>query len=137
MLEIYTDGACRGNPGPASISYLFIKDNEIIKKNGEYLGDSTNNQAEYKAIIFALIEAKSYTGNTVKVYSDSQLAIRQITKLWKINNPNLSELCNKVYKCAQQFKLVEYCHVSRENQYIKICDKICNDELNAKSPKKK
>ncbi len=137
MLEIYTDGACRGNPGPASISYLFIQDNEIIKKHGEYLGNSTNNRAEYKAIILALDEAKCYTRNTVKVHSDSELAIRQITKLWKINNPNLSELCNKVYQCAQLFKIVEFFHVCRENQYIKICDKICNDKLNTKCPKKK
>ena len=61
ILEIYVDGASRGNPGPAAWSFIFVKDNQIIHQNSGYIGNATNNTAEYKAIINALNEAEKYT----------------------------------------------------------------------------
>ena len=130
ILEIYTDGASRGNPGPAAWAYIFVRDGEIIYQNSEYIGEATNNTAEYIAIIKAIQEAQKYTRWTIKVYSDSELVIKQINKDYRIKKEHLSELCEKVSSLCHKFEKVEFFNVGRENRYIKICDKMCEECLN-------
>ena len=131
-LKIFTDGAARGNPGPAAISFIIIQDDNIIQKGTEYIGKATNNTAEYKAIILGLETAKNYTNDFVQVYSDSNLAIQQIEGNWKINYPHLLELYEKVNKLKRSFKKVEFFHVRRDNEFIEECDKACNTILDEK-----
>lgn len=131
ILIIYTDGASRKNPGHSAISFIFLKDgsSKPFTKHSEYIGIKTNNEAEYIAIIKALEEARSYTRWKIKVYSDSQLVINQINGNWRIKKEYLAELFKDVKEASMFFDQVEFFHVSRENQFIKICDKLCNDEL--------
>ena len=132
VLEIYVDGASRGNPGPAAWSFIFVKDSQTIHQKSGYIGNTTNNTAEYNAIINALQEAEKYTRWHVKVYSDSQLAIRQINKEYRIKKAHLSELCNKIYNQRRKFEKVEFLHVPRNNPFIQDCDSLCNSCLDDK-----
>ena len=131
VLKIYADGAARGNPGPATCASLFVHNDDIIHKECNYIGTATNNTAEYKAIINALKAAERFYRGNLQVYSDSNLAIQQINKKWKINYPHLSKLCSEVYQLCEKYEKVEFFHVGRNNPYIKKCDKLCNDRLDA------
>ncbi|MEE9378372.1 MAG: ribonuclease HI family protein [Candidatus Lokiarchaeia archaeon] len=129
ILKIYTDGAARGNPGSAAYAFIFVHDDNIIHKGFGYLGTATNNTAEYKAIINALKVAEQFHRGRLQIYSDSNLAVQQINKKWKINYPHLSEMCSKVYQLREKYEKVEFFHVSRKNPYIKKCDELCNSQL--------
>ena len=131
-LEIYVDGAARGNPGPAASAFLIVQNDKIIHDECEFIGTSTNNTAEYRAIINALKTAERFSRGHVQVFSDSNLAIQQINKKWKINYPHLSKLCGEVYKLTEKYEKVEFFHVRRNNPYIQKCDKLCNDRLDSK-----
>ena len=130
ILEIYVDGASRVNPGPAAWSFILVKDTQKIHHNSGHIGNTTNNTAEYKAIINALKEAEKYTRWNIKVFSDSELVIRQINKVYRIKKAHLSELCDKIYNQRRKFESVEFFHVRRTNQFIQVCDSLCNDCLN-------
>ena len=129
ILKIYTDGAARGNPGPAAYAFILVHNDEIVHQGFGYIGTATNNAAEYQAIINALKEAEKFHRGHLKIFSDSNLAIQQINKKWKINYPHLSEMCNEVYKLSEKYDKVEFFHASRNNPYIKKCDELCNAKL--------
>ena len=129
ILKIYTDGAARGNPGPAAYAFMFVHNDAIIHKGFGYIGTATNNTAEYKAIINALKAAEKFHRGHIQVFSDSNLAVQQINKKWKINYPHLSELCSEVYQLCEKYEKVEFFHVGRNNSYIQQCDKLCNSQL--------
>jgi len=131
ILKIYVDGASRGNPGPAASAFLFVHNGNIIHDECVFIGTATNNTAEYQAIINALKTAERFSRGHLQVYSDSNLAIQQINKKWKINYPHLSKLCREVYKLRDKYEQVEFIHIGRNNPYIQKCDKLCNDRLDA------
>jgi len=136
ILKIYTDGAARGNPGPATCAFLFVHNDKIIHEGCNYIRTATNNTAEYQAIINALKTAERFHRGHLQVYSDSNLAVQQINKKWKINKPHLSKLCSEVYRLREKFEKVEFFHVGRSNPYIERCDELCNDRLDAEGLKK-
>ena len=131
VLRIYTDGASRNNPGPAACAFIFLKngDKSPIKEDVEYLGETTNNVAEYTAIIRALESATGYTRWQVVVHSDSKLVINQINGDYRVKKKHLKELLRKIFELRRFFERVEFKHVPRENQYIKKCDHLCNKKL--------
>jgi len=129
ILEIYTDGASRGNPGPSAWSFIFVKEGNIFHQGFDYAGEMTNNMIEYKAIIHALKEAQKHTRWEIKLHSDNQIAIKQINKDYRIKADHLGRLCEEVYSLCQKFDDVKFFHVSRENPYIKKCDELCNQCL--------
>ncbi|MHA1688768.1 MAG: ribonuclease HI family protein [Promethearchaeota archaeon] len=130
VIKIFTDGAARGNPGPAAISYIVIQGDKVIHQGEKYIGKATNNTAEYKAIIEALSSFENCSECYVQVYSDSKLVIEQIKGNWKINYPHLLKLKQEITKLQENFKKVEFYHVNRENPWIQQCDKTCNQILN-------
>ncbi len=102
--SIYTDGGARGNPGPAATG-IIIKDetNKTIATYGEYLGNTTNNVAEYSALISALKKAKTLGGTKVICHADSKLVIEQVSGRWKVKEPHLQTLVMEAYKLLQTF----------------------------------
>ena len=129
ILKIYTDGAARGNPGPAASAFLLVQSNNVLFSDVSFIGKNTNNSAEYNAIINALTYTKKYFQGIIKLYSDSNLAIKQIKGEWKINYPHLANLRKKVLEVAKPFKKVDFIHVGRDNYYIQKCDLLCNKKL--------
>ena len=84
-LKIYVDGVSQGNPGPAASAFLFVHNDNIIHDECDFNGTTANNTAEYQAIINPLKVAEKFSREHIQVYSDSNLAIQQINKKWKIN----------------------------------------------------
>ena len=114
-ITTFTDGGARGNPGPAAIGVV-IKDenNHTIDAYGEYLGEQTNNFAEYSALISALKRSKELGATEVECVLDSELVTKQMQGLYKVRESNLQKLFIQAYNAATQFKKVKYRHVLRE-----------------------
>ena len=102
-LELYTDGASRGNPGPAGIGIVAVKDNKILYEEKEYLGKQTNNEAEYKAIIKALVLGEKYRSKRLKITSDSELVIKQLKGEYQLEASNLKPYYRKIKKKEEKF----------------------------------
>ena len=128
-LKIYTDGASRGNPGPGAIAFT-ISDEEgkLIKEHKHFIGDCTNNIAEYRALIAAL-ERAIKLGDELTCFSDSKLMVSQMNGEFKIKKPHIRELYMKAKKLESNFKKVEYNHVRRENPGIQKADAMVNEVL--------
>ncbi|MCF7800234.1 ribonuclease HI family protein [Candidatus Babeliales bacterium] len=134
-LEIFVDGAARGNPGPAGAGvYIKQNDQEIIKK-GFYLGEKTNNQAEYLSLalaIFLVLQEISELDIKPKliITSDSELLVRQITGLYKVKNPILKQIKDLIVLLLKNINF-EINHVLRDKN--KIADKLSNDGVDKKN----
>jgi ribonuclease HI len=132
-LKIYTDGAARGNPGPAASAFIFVSSNKVVGKAVDFIGTATNNTAEYHAIIIALRAAQKIHKGPIQIYTDSNLAVNQITNKWKINQPHLYEYVKEIHQLMNNFQKVEIYHVKRNNTYIQKCDKLCNERLDTET----
>ena len=113
-LEIFTDGACSGNPGPAAIGVVIKKQGKIIKEISQSVGEATNNIAEYTALIWALQEALMLKADELFVKTDSELMYRQIIGEYKVKDEGLKPLFEQVKHLVEGFKRVEFKHVPRE-----------------------
>jgi ribonuclease HI len=125
-LTCYTDGASRGNPGPAAYAFLILSEDTILAERSEYIGLTTNNVAEYRGVIAALTLAAQYTSRTVTLYSDSELVIKQINGQYRVRKEHLAGLHKKVLDLGRHFETVHFFTVPRENLYIRKVDSLCN-----------
>jgi ribonuclease HI len=127
-LIINTDGGARGNPGPAGIGAV-IKDEEgnIILTISEYIGETTNNQAEYRAVIAAIEKSKEIGAEELEFILDSELVVNQLKREYKVKNKELAPLFVKIYNASLSFKKVSFRHVRRELN--KEADKLANEAM--------
>ncbi|OGF20143.1 hypothetical protein A3I35_00005, partial [Candidatus Falkowbacteria bacterium RIFCSPLOWO2_02_FULL_45_15] len=106
-LIIHTDGGARNNPGPAGIgAVLYDENKQVVKEISEYIGEATNNQAEYKAVIRAMEEARKLNASELEFYLDSELVVKQLNREYKVKNKELAPLFMKVYNLSQGFRKV-------------------------------
>lgn len=118
-LTIYTDGACKSNPGPGGVGAVFLDQNKnLIDKFNKYIGNTTNNIAEYKALIYSLEIATKKRYSAVQVFSDSQLMVKQINGEYKVKDKKLQSLIREVYKLIKNFKDFKISHISREENKL-------------------
>jgi ribonuclease HI len=136
---VYTDGGSRGNPGPAAIGVVIEGLSNEPKQYYEFLGETTNNEAEYQAIIFALKKIRQLLGkeklkNTeIEIRSDSELVINQLNSCYKIEDEKLQSLFMKIWNLKLDFGKISFHHIPREKN--KLADKLvnlCLDEQNNK-----
>ncbi len=112
---IHTDGAAKGNPGPAGIGVVArTEQGAALFEHAEYIGETTNNAAEYTAFIQGLRMAREQGIDTVRMVSDSELLVRQLHGLYKVKHPNLKDLYDRAVALIGQFEHVEISHVPRE-----------------------
>ena len=113
-VTIYTDGAARGNPGPASAGAI-IRDehNKIIAQISHRIGFATNNQAEYIAIVMALEEALKLGATNVNLKSDSELVVKQLGGSYRVKNVALKPLYQKVINLSSSFEIFKINHIPR------------------------
>ena len=131
-LIIYTDGGARGNPGPAGIGAVFYDEaGEVKKEISEYLGKTTNNQAEYKAVLRSLEEAKKLGAKELEFYIDSELVVKQLNGEYKVKNKDLQPLFVQIYNLTLEFKKVNFSHVRREKN--KEADKLANRAMDSRN----
>lgn len=132
-IKIHTDGASRGNPGPASIGVVIELPNGEIKTYHQTLGIATNNYAEYQAIVVALEKTKSLVGKTntkkynVEIYLDSELAQKQLTGIYELKDEAIQKAFIKIWNLRIKFASVDFIHVRRE--FNKQADALANKAL--------
>ena len=127
---IYTDGASRGNPGPASVG-IFVTDEsgETVHEYGERLGHQTNNFAEYTGVIRGLELALEHQVKDVVLRSDSELMVKQMTGIYKVKSPVIQPLHKAAVLLTKKFKSVRFEHVRRE--YNVEADRLANEALDS------
>lgn len=118
-VRLYTDGGARGNPGPAASAAILKsfergKEGETIATASKYLGNATNNQAEYFALIIGLEKAKTLGFEAVDILMDSELIIKQMKGEYRVKNPELSKMFLEVWNLRQGFSKVDFRHIPRE-----------------------
>jgi ribonuclease HI len=112
-LIVNIDGASRGNPGPAGIGVVIIKDNLRIAEYKEFIGKKTNNQAESIALKKALQIASAFD-DEITVLSDSQLVVNQRNNKYKVRSKQLKIIYREISNLERHFKIVMYKHIPRE-----------------------
>lgn len=127
-LIIYTDGAARGNPGPAGAgAVLCTSEGQPCGTVCRYLGETTNNQAEYQALKLALEEALKLGAHTVDVRADSELMVRQLNGEYKVKNQGLKPLFREISAMLSKFERWTIEHVRREHN--KEADALANEAI--------
>lgn len=135
LLEINTDGGSRGNPGQAAIGVVAVADGHRIFTVSEAIGETTNNVAEYTAVLRALetIAEKGIYTEKIRFILDSELIVKQITGQYKVKQPHLLTLKKQIIDLVKklrdqdQIKLMSFVNVLREKN--KEADKLVNDAL--------
>lgn len=131
-VKLFGDGGSRGNPGPSASGFVILDmDDKLLYERGEYLGITTNNQAEYQALKFGLEEAHRRGVRDIHVHMDSLLVINQMKGIFKVKNRDLWPIHMAIKELATQFKKVTYTHVPRE--FNKLADGEVNKCLDAQA----
>jgi ribonuclease HI len=135
-LFIYIDGASRGNPGRAGAGIWIM--NGVGKKMAElsrFLGHKTNNEAEYWALLLGLREAKRLGGDSIRIFTDSELVERQIKGLYRVKNLNLKALYKAVLPRLKEFSSFEIESIPRERNHE--ADRLANQAIERRIKREK
>lgn len=128
MIQAYSDGGSRNNPGHAAWGFVVLEDGKIIHKEGGYMGIATNNIAEYTGLISALTWLETNKKDeTIDFFLDSNLIVSQLNGLFKVKNAAIRELVLKVRGLEPSFKKISYTHIPREKNAV--ADALVNEAL--------
>lgn len=130
---INADGGSRGNPGPSASGFV-IQDETgqtVLETGGKFLGITTNNQAEYRAVLFALERAKELGVEEIEFRLDSLLVVNQMKGVYKVKNKDLAVVYEQIKKLILEFNNVTFVHVLRE--FNKLADAEANRLMDANS----
>lgn len=134
-ITIYTDGGSRGNPGPSAAGYVILNSrHEVIAEGGEYLGITTNNQAEYHGVRIGLEKALELQYKRVDFKIDSMLVVNQMKGFYKIKNRELWPIHERIRELMKKFHKVTFNHVARE--FNQLADGMVNKTLDAQAREK-
>ena len=117
---VYTDGGARGNPGPAGIGFVIVEGSTTLKRGYAYIGETTNNQAEYEALIWALKGLDSLVSGDdkekahIEVRMDSELVVKQLRHEYKVKDVGLKKQFAKVSEYISLFPNIIFKHIPRE-----------------------
>ena len=127
---LHVDGAARGNPGQAGAGiFLSVPDGSVLRA-GEYLGEATNNTAEYRALLVGMKKAADLGIRDLEVRSDSELMVKQLNGQYRVKSPHLQDLYFSAIKAISSFDRVIFIHVTREEN--KEADRLANMAIDAK-----
>lgn len=128
---MFTDGGARGNPGPAGLGVVLLNadSGEVVAEIAEYLGEKTNNQAEYMAVLRGVERAKELGATELECFMDSQLVAEQLSRNYKIKNAELAKLFVQIWNLLGFFKRASFTHIPREQN--KAADKLVNKAIDA------
>lgn len=131
-LITYTDGGARGNPGPAAIGVI-IKDarDKTLKSFGRYIGETTSNQAEYRALVAATAAAIELGATELQCFLDSELIVKQMNREYRVRDAALQTHFVAIWNLTQKLKKVSYTHIPREKN--KAADAEVNAALDARA----
>lgn len=123
----FTDGASRGNPGLASCGVFIIAPNGTEHSFKKFLGEFTNNQAEYQALLLALTHLVHLKAQHVVIKADSELMVRQLNGIYRVKNEKILPLFAEAIRLSKQFKTIEFKHIPREQN--KEADRLANQAI--------
>jgi ribonuclease HI len=131
--RLHCDGACRGNPGPAGAGMvLHDPQGRLQVRKGRYLGETTNNVAEYQALLLGLEEARKLAVKKLRVLADSELMVKQLNGHYRVKSPHLLPLWRQALQALQQFEAYAIIHVPREKN--RLADEVANQAIDQKTP---
>ena len=129
-VSVYVEGAGSRNPGPGSISIVIIdENNKEVHRHEEPRGETTNNRAEYRALIKGLELAAGFSTKKAHCYSDSEIVVKQLNRVDLIKNPELEELHEELRSKEALFEEVVYQHAGGQNSDVSIADKPTEEAL--------
>lgn len=132
-VKLYTDGGCRGNPGPGAIAFRILdEDNNELDSFCGCIGETTNNRAEYHALIKGLECSAKHTRGVVNCYLDSELVIKQVTRKFRIRTAELRPFVHQVLDNMRLFNEVTFQHLRNKNPLIKKVDRLVRQALEGK-----
>jgi ribonuclease HI len=125
-----TDGGARGNPGPAGAGFVIESDGRVLCEAGRYLGETTNNVAEYEALIWGLENALALDISDISILSDSELLVRQLSGVYRVKSPQLKPLVRRAKELLGRFAHTRIEHVLRaENAHA---DELANAAMDTR-----
>ena len=131
-IEIYVDGGSRGNPGPSGVGVVILDaGGKRLKEISKYIGETTNNIAEYNALLYGLEEALMLRIDEIIVNLDSELVAKQLTGDYRVKDSGLKPLFERAMNMLKSFKSFEIRHIEREKN--KEADKLVNRAINLAS----
>jgi len=130
-INIFIDGASRGNPGPSGIGVVFYDEqNNVVKKLFKFIGNATNNVAEYSALVYAMQEALIDRYDEVRIKSDSELLTKQLSGEYKVKNDNLRPYYDLFQHISKGFSKIEVISIGRECN--SLADKLANKAIDSR-----
>ncbi|PJA15417.1 ribonuclease H [Candidatus Dojkabacteria bacterium CG_4_9_14_3_um_filter_150_Dojkabacteria_WS6_41_13] len=129
-LQVFTDGGSRNNPGNAGIGFvLMTPEGVIIDQMGKYIGIATNNEAEYQALLTALQHIKNFHSSCkeLTIYSDSELMVKQLLRVYKIKEPHLRKFAEVIWELLDTIADWQIKHVLRDKN--QLADQLVNEAL--------
>lgn len=133
VARLFTDGACRGNPGPAATGVaLFNPNNKPIAHFCSYLGHRTNNIAEYQACLQGILLAHTLQLSHLIVFSDSRLLVEQISGRYAVRTPTLQHFHKSILQVSQSFDSIQFQFLPRQQNHL--ADALANDAINSQNP---
>lgn len=130
---INADGGSRGNPGPSASGFVIQDETgeKVLETGGKFLGITTNNQAEYRGVLFALERAKELGVEEIEFRLDSLLVVNQMKGIYKVKNKDLAVVYDQIKAIISEFKEVKFVHVLRE--FNKLADAEANRLMDVNS----
>ncbi len=137
ILHTYSDGGARGNPGPAAIGVVLCDaKGMVLLESSHAIGETTNNEAEYRAMLLALDLASKRKAQKLVCHADSELIVYQLQGVYRIKEPRMRALADEVKKQVRRFASVVFKQVPRSHPMIARADKLLNQTLNRAKLKK-
>lgn len=130
LYRLYCDGGFRVAENKGAWSYMIFDDNGLLDQGSGIVSDVTNNQMEYMALIRGLMALNRFEAQRLVVVSDSQLMIRQMQGRWQVKSDNIKPLWREAISNAGKIEEITFEWKPRENPYIGMCDKKCNEAMN-------
>ncbi len=135
-MRFYSDGGSRGNPGPAAFAVVVVDGDRIAYETSQYIGEATNNVAEYRGLIAALSQALRMGATAPEFVMDSQLVVNQVTGKFKVKSENIKGLHGDAMALFSLLPGATIRHVRREDGMISRADALLNLELDLHQDRK-
>jgi len=127
---VYTDGGSRGNPGPSAYGVVLAnEDGKVLKQTARFLGEGTNNEAEYRGLIAGLSLALEIGADEVEVVMDSQLVVHHVDGSYRLKAEHLRPLLEEARTLMKRFRSAKVVFRGRENPMTSRADELVNQEL--------